>query len=158
MRKVIINTTPIIALSEIGELSLLKSLYEEVVIPKAVFEEIKTEPGFTEVRECDWIHVENVKDDSKRGLFQSRLHKGEVEVMMLAMETNADLVVIDDALARKTARYYEMTITGTLGILIKAKEKGLVDSVDKLMTRLISNGLYVSEDVRLAVLKEAGEA
>ncbi len=103
-------------------MNLFKELYGEVYIPEAVYEEIKSEPAYSEVRNnSDWIHVETVTDDSKRAFFKTRLHAGEVEVMMLAMETNADLVVLDDCLARKTAKYVGLAITGTLGVVIKAK-------------------------------------
>ena len=124
MRKVVVNTTPLIALSEIGKLSLLKDLYGEIYIPMAVLDEVESEPAFTEVRtSSEWIHVVEVKDTSQKKLFQTRLHAGEVEVMLYALESKADLVILDDKLARRTAKYMGLTISGTIGMLGKRKRK-----------------------------------
>ena len=64
---------------------------------------------------------------------------------------------MDDKYARKTAKYMNLAVTGTMGVLIKAKQKGLIDKVKPVMDRLIQNGLYVSSEVQLSVLKIAGE-
>ena len=130
MRKVIVNTTPLIALAEIGELHLLKDLYDEIYIPNAVFEEVKSEPAYTEVRNAsEWIKQVSVDSADNREMLSSRLHSGEVEVIQYARESKADLVILDDQLARRTAKFLGLTITGTLGVIIKAKEKGYVSSV-----------------------------
>ena len=63
---------------------------------------------------ADWIHVEGVQDRSQEKIFRSRLHAGEVEVMLLALQSDADLVILDDMLARKTAKYMGLTVSGTL--------------------------------------------
>ena len=158
MRKVIVNTTPLIALAEIGELHLLKDLYEEIYIPNAVFEEIKSEPAYTEVRSAsEWIKQVSVDSEDNREMLSSRLHSGEVEVIQYARESKADLVILDDQLARRTAKYLGLTITGTLGVIIKAKEKGYVSSVKPIMDKLIQNGLYVDPKVQAEVLKLSNE-
>ena len=158
MRKVVVNTTPLIALSEIGELHLLRDLYGEVEIPNAVFEEIKSEPAYTEVREAsEWIHVVSVNNSDQKKLLRSRLHIGEVEVILYAKDSQADLVILDDKLARKTAKYMDLTITGTMGVIIKAKKEGHIQTVKPIMDKLIRNGLYVSDEVRELVLKAANE-
>ena len=158
MRKVVVNTTPLIALSEIGKLDILKKLYGEIFIPDAVLNEVKTEPAFSEVRNfADWIHVEGVQDRSQEKIFRSRLHAGEVEVMLLALQSDADLVILDDMLARKTAKYMGLTVSGTLGVLLKAKERGIITKVEPVMEELIQNGLYVSKDIQRSVLKLANE-
>lgn len=158
MRKVVVNTTPLIALAEIGKLHLLRDLYEEISIPNAVFEEIKSEPAYTEVCNASaWINVVSVDTSDKKNMLSSRLHAGEVEVIQYASDSSADLVVLDDQLARKTARFLGLTITGTMGILIKAKEKGYIQAVKPIMEKLIQNGLFISPEVQAAVLKLAKE-
>ena len=158
MRKVVVNTTPLIALAEIGELHLLKDLYGEIYIPNAVFEEIKSEPAYTEVRvAAEWIRQVSVNPAGKTDMLSSRLHTGEVEVIQYARESNADLVILDDQLARRTAKYLGLTITGTLGVIIKAKEKGYVRSVKPITDKLIQNGLYISPKVQEDVLKLSNE-
>ena len=158
MRKVVVNTTPLIALAEIGELHLLKDLYSEIYIPHAVFEEIKSEPAYTEVRNASvWIKQVSVDSEDNREMLSSRLHSGEVEVIQYARESKADLVILDDQLARRTAKYLGLTITGTLGVIIKAKEKGYVSSVKSIMDKLIQNGLYVDPKIQVEVLKLSNE-
>ena len=74
MRKVIVNTTPLIALAEIGELHLLKDLYSEIYIPNAVFEEIKSEPAYTEVLNAtEWITQVSVDTADNKDMLSSRL-------------------------------------------------------------------------------------
>ena len=158
MRKVIVNTTPLIALAEIGELHLLKDLYDEIYIPNAVFEEVKSEPAYTEVRNAsEWIKQVSVDSADNREMLSSRLHSGEVEVIQYARESKADLVILDDQLARRTAKYLGLTITGTLGVIIKAKEQGYVSSVKPIMDKLIQNGLYVDPIVQAEALKLSNE-
>ena len=158
MRKVVVNTTPLIALSEIGKINLLRDMYGSIYIPEAVLDEVKHEPAYSYVNNAsDWIRVVKVQDESQRKMFQSRLHAREVEVIMYAIESDADLVILDDKLARKTAKYLNLTITGTLGVIIKAKERGYINEVKPIMEKLIQNGLYVSIDVQKMVLKRTGE-
>ena len=110
MRRVVVNTTPIIALANIGCLSLLHELYDEVIIPSAVNNEIISEPARSLVDSCNWIKINNVTDDAwNRMVFSTRLHAGEAEVIMLAKECGADLLIIDDNAAKKTAKYLGMT-------------------------------------------------
>ena len=90
-------------------------------------------------------------------MFSARLHAGEIEVLMLAQECDADLLVIDDNAAKKTAKYLGFMVTGTMGVLLGAKREGYIDLVKPLMERLIADGFYVSPMVRDYVLEAAGE-
>lgn len=157
MRKVVANTTPIIALADIGQLDLLRQLYGEIIIPTAVLEEIISEPARSKVGESDWIIVESVSNAEQKRLFKSRLHEGEVEVMLLAQEQHADLVIIDDNAAKKTAKFLGINVTGTMGILIRAKQNGLIDEVKPLIEELLDKGLYIGQEVVDMVLEAAGE-
>lgn len=124
MRKVIVNSTPLIALSHIGQLDLLKMLYGEISIPQAVYKEISAKNGSVCQKAVDnsleWIKVERIQNEMAKAMYKTQLHEGEVEVMILAKETEADLVIIDDMNAKKHAKYLELPVTGTLGVLIKA--------------------------------------
>ena len=157
MRKVVANTTPIIALADIGQLDLLRQLYGEIIIPTAVLDEIISEPARSKVGESDWIIVESVSNAEQKRLFKSRLHEGEVEVMRLAQEQHADLVIIDDNAAKKTAKFLGINVTGTMGILIRAKQNGLIDEVKPLIEELLDKGLYIGQEVVDMVLEAAGE-
>ena len=77
--------------------------------------------------------------------------------MILAREQNADLVIMDDNAAKKTAKFLGLNVTGTLGILLKAKKEGYLEMVEPIMNELILDGLFISDTVKGYVLKEAGE-
>ena len=157
MRKVVVNTTPIIALADIGQLDLLQKIYGEIVIPEAVDLEVLSEPARGLLDSTKWIKVVKPKVISQKSTFSTRLHAGEIEVLTLAQECGADLLIIDDNAAKKTAKYLGFTVTGTMGVLLKAKHEGYIDRVKPLMERLIANGLYVSPEVQAYVLEAAEE-
>ena len=119
MRKVIVNTTPLIALAGIGHLNVLEKLYGEVTIPRAVYNEICAKPD----NECakqlqqalDWIAIEDIVNTEAKMYYKTQLHDGEVEVMILAKEKQADLMIVDDNNAKKHAKYLGLPVTGTIG-------------------------------------------
>ena len=157
MRRVIANTTPLIALANIDRLELLRELYGSIIIPQAVMDEIIREPAKQRVRRATWIKVEPIQDASQKDIFRARLHAGEVEVMILAREQKADLVIIDDDAAKKTAIFLGLNVTGTLGVLLKAKREGYLEKVEPVINELLCDGLFISDTVKSYVLKEAGE-
>lgn len=123
MRKVIVNTTPLIALSHVGQLTLLQKLYGEIIIPRAVYQELSAKEDSICKKQVDssldWIRVENIENQMAKAMYKTQLHEGEVEVMILAKEKSADVVIVDDANAKKHAKYLGLPVTGTLGVLIK---------------------------------------
>lgn len=157
MRKVIANTTPLIALAGIGQLELLHHLYEKILIPQAVMDEIESEPAHTQVMNAKWIQIKKIAHSERKSFYKARLHSGEVEVIILAEEEKADLVIMDDNNAKKTAKYIGLNVTGTFGILIKAKQTGLIPAVAPLLEKLIDDGFYVDETTKALALKKAGE-
>jgi predicted nucleic acid-binding protein len=160
MRKVIINSTPIIALCKVDRLEILHKLYGEVTIPQAVFREVteKNDVVRQRISSCQWIHVEGVKDTSSRKMYKAKLHDGEVEVMILAQECEGEhLVIIDDSAPRRTADYLGLTLTGTMGVLIKAKQLGFLDSVMSVVAQMEAHQIYLSDDLKAQVCRLAGE-
>jgi len=157
MRRVIANTTPLIALANIDRLELLRELYGSIIIPQAVMDEIIREPAKQRVRRATWIKVEPIQDASQKDIFRARLHAGEVEVMILAREQKADLVIIDDDAAKKTAIFLGLNVTGTLGVLLKATREGYLEKVEPVINELLRDGLFISDTVKSYVLREAGE-
>ena len=157
-RLVVVNTTPIIALSLVGELGLLRSLYDEVVVPSAVEAEVlaggRDGIGSSELIEASWLRVASLQD-SRRADLLADLDRGEAEV--LAQELNADLVIIDERLARLHAKRLGLTLTGTLGVLLRAKQLGHVKAVAPLIDRLRQGGIHLSDVVVAEVLALADE-
>lgn len=160
MRKVIVNSTPIIALSKAGELDLLKRMYSEITIPEAVYQEVteKNDIVKEEIRNnSSWIKVASISDSADKKMYKAKLHDGEVEVMILAQECDADLVMIDDLAARKTAEYLGLNLTGTLGVLLKAKSDGLIDRVMPIIREMERHEIYFSESLIEKIKKIADE-
>ncbi len=159
MRKVISNTTPILSLLKIGKLSILEELYDKVIIPCAVYEEIeqgKEKPYYQDLKKLDWIDIKHIKSEKSR-LFFPDLDKGEAEVLILSVEENADLVIIDELLGRRYAKQMNINLTGTMGILLKAKLKGLIPSVKELLFELREKGSWLNPKLIAKILKLAGE-
>ena len=154
MRRVIVNSTPLIALCNADLLNILKKIYGSIIIPKAVFDEVTAQIK----QNLDWITVETITNIEDRKMYKAKLHAGEVDVMILAQaDPKADLVIIDDNAAKKTAKYLGLTVTGTLGVLIKAKQSGIISSVKNAITKIQSNGFYINENIIKLALKQAGE-
>ncbi len=158
--QVVSNTTPVIALSVIGRLNLLRDLYSEVLIPPAVYSEIMAgggkRTGATELLHASWIRTVSLRDPRHATLLVD-LDRGEAEAIALAMELDADLLLIDERLARRYALRVGLTITGSLGVLLKAKERGLVPELSPLIQELRRNKIRLGEDVVLQALRLAGE-
>ena len=151
MRRVIVNSTPLIALCNADLLNILKEIYGSIIIPKAVFDEVtaKKDSACLQIKQnLDWITVETITNIEDRKMYKAKLHAGEVDVMILAQaDPKADLVIIDDNAAKKTAKYLGLTVTGTLGVLIKAKQSGIISSVKNAITKIQSNGFYINENI-----------
>jgi len=143
--KVICNTTPFISLSSIGEINLLRQIYSSVIVPKAVVEEINRggEISVPDLTSLDWVEVvSNVTTSENRLLFQ--LDYGERQVVLNALKRQANLVLIDDRVARNIAEYLGLNVKGTLGVLVEAKRKELIPSFKKAAFKIKEQGIHYS--------------
>ena len=122
-----------------------------------MLDEIKSEPARTLVLQSNWIKVVPVSQDEEKGLFSAKLHAGEEEVMLLAKEQNADLVIMVDNPAKKTAKFMGLAVTGSLGVILRAKNEGLIEEVRPIMMAMIMDGFYIDENTKQYVLETAGE-
>ncbi|MGI1691864.1 DUF3368 domain-containing protein [Thermoanaerobacter uzonensis] len=154
MHKVIANSTPLIILSNINKINILEQLYGIIYVPSGVFEEVNFAGDF---KNYDFIKVVNIRNKEAKQFFPVSLHKGEIEVMILAKEINADLCIIDDYLARKHAKNLGLTVTGTLGVLIKAKEKKILKEVKPLLDKMLEKNFYIDRKLYSEVLEICGE-
>jgi predicted nucleic acid-binding protein len=101
--------------------------------------------------------VESIANIAAKEVFTTALHEGEVEVMLLAKEIGADLVIMDDGLARKHAKYLELSVTGTVGVLLRAKQKEIISKIKPALDELIANDFYISGNIVNEILRMAGE-
>ena len=159
MRRVISNTTPIVALLKIGHLHLLEGLYGQVIVPKAVWMEIeagRSTKYYVDLSSLPWISIQALKGPERLTQFKD-LDSGVAEVLALAQEIQADLVIIDEVLARLAAKHVGLCITGTLGVLLRAKEQGIISGITPLIIQLTEQGIWLSKALIQEILQLSGE-
>lgn len=163
MAAVVSDTSPVRALEFIGELWILERLFGEVIIPPTVALELlePTDPlRIVEYADSPFIRVQATADAARVSeLMRQKLDRGESEAIALALEIEASPILIDESRGRRIATSNGLTVVGTLGILLAAKRKGLIDSVRDRIDQLRRDlEFFVGEQLRLHVLKEAGES
>lgn len=159
---VVSDTTPLIGLASIGRLEILRSLFGEVYIPQAVFDETVTHgreesKAKDEVSQANWIHVAEVKDRLAVNVLLDEMDLGEVETIVLASEMNADWVLMDEKKGRRKLAQLNIPKIGTLGILLKARQLDLIPALKPEIEELQNSGFSVSSLVVEQILKSAGE-
>ena len=159
---VISDTSVINNLAAIHQLGLLQKLYGSIVIPQAVYDEL-TLPSFwvagaIEVQSYDWIKVRSVSSSSLLKSLQQELDIGESEAIVLAIELQAELILIDERRGRKIAEEWNIRYTGILGLLIEAKGQGMISAVKPLLDSLINEaGFWIASSLYQRVLQEVSE-
>lgn len=159
---VVSNTSPINNLAKIGQLDLIRQLYSAVIIPNGVYREL-TLPEFpvagaNEVQIFDWISVREVSDRSTVDALQTELDIGEAEAIALALELNADRVLIDELQGRLVAGRLGLKYIGILGILVEAKSQGIIPLVKPLLDALVDeSGFWISRFMYAHILQLADE-
>ncbi len=159
---VVSNTTPLIGLASIGRFELLRKLFGEIYIPRAVYEEAVVfgrERGGAkkEVSTATWVKVKEVKDRLAVEVLLDELDLGEAETIVLAREMNADWVLMDEKKGRRKLDQLGLQKIGTIGLLLKAKELGYIQALRPELERLREHGFSISQRVIDAVLERAGE-
>jgi uncharacterized protein len=159
--RLISNTGPIIALCSIDRLEILRGIFEEVVLPETVHDEImqggKNFIGLGCYRKAMWIKVQSLESPIDP-LLCTLLDKGEASVIHLFQEKGADFVLIDERKARKIAReIYGMHVVGSARILLEAKHRGLISNVREPLEGMRSAGYWIHDNIVKAVLERAYE-
>ena len=158
---VVSNTTPILSLYKIGRLGLLERLFGRVFVPVAVYNEIsilgKGKPGHDVIDVQDCIQVKHVQNALAVGLLRSQLDYGEAEAIVLARELQADILMLDEKKARKVAQAGLQRVSGTIGILQAAKDKGFIPDMKSSLDALIANGIWVDRRLYRTILHTNGE-
>jgi predicted nucleic acid-binding protein len=131
---VISDTTPIISLIKINRLDLLQKLFNEILIPQAVFRELTTNVAFENeakiVKESDFLKTSPIQNRKALEILQaaSGLDDGESEAIILADELKSDVLIIDERRGRKVAKNLGINITGTVGVLLQAYDEKMITS------------------------------
>lgn len=165
MIRAIVNASPLIALSIIGQFDLLQQIFDEIYIPKAVADEIlnaKSKRLFAvnELKHAvnmGYINNYTVKDNQLVDKLFGKLHKGELEVIVGAKELNVDFAVIDEIAARNLSKIMGIDTIGTIGILKLGKENGYISLLKPLLLDLISNKFHISDNLMKKILNDVRE-
>lgn len=159
---VVSNTTPLIGLATIGHFELLHRLFGRIYIAAAVHDEALAagaEMGGAreKVVAAEWIEVCQVEERVAVEVLLDELDAGEAETIVLARELNADWVLMDEKKGRRKLAEMELNFVGTVGILLRAKQEGMLPLLRPLLEKLRRDGFSLSQPVVETVLRAAGE-
>jgi len=158
---VVINATPILALiAAAGSLDMLPLLYHRVWVPWEVCREIQAGgvDGFAipEFDRASWLHKQ-AQPVTLSPLLRNSLDQGEAAVIQLALQHDIPLVAIDETVGGRFARLSGLTVTGSIGILLRAKTLGYPLSMAEAIRRMRQRGIWLSDNVVEFALHEARE-
>jgi uncharacterized protein len=157
---IVCNAGPLIALAGIQMLPLLQKLHPRVLLADAVYHELTNSERFagqTGLFNLPWLEKRKVAA-LLDPLLSAELGPGEAETIALAVQTGAERVLIDERKGRRFAELvYHLKVTGTGGILLAAKQAGLVNEIRPLMTQMRDNGYFLSARLIDGICESAGE-
>jgi predicted nucleic acid-binding protein len=151
MHKTIVSDTScLILLRNIDELNILEKLYGEVIITSIIEKEYKYSLP-------SWIKVIDPKNKDYQNELEKTIDKGEASAIALAIELSDCKLIVDDGKARKKAYELGLDFTGTIGVLRKAKEEGLIKELKPLFDKIVLTNFYITSVHLNQILKEEGE-
>ncbi len=144
------NSSCLIALDAAGPLGILERLYSTIAVPDAV------------VQECGgalpaWVQVHSVQNQALARSLRLNLGIGEDEAIALSIERSAARLILDDKKARRVARQLNLPVTGTLAVLLTAKERGIIPKVRDTIDVLLTANFRITGALVQEVLRRAGE-
>jgi predicted nucleic acid-binding protein len=158
---VVSNTSPLLYLHQIKQLDLLRKLYETIIVPTGVEQEllIGAEKGVDvpNLLNLSWINIQTIADKTLLPVVID-LGTGEAEVIALGLTYPGSLLILDDQLGRRIAKVNGLIFTGTLGILIKAKQAGYLPEVAPVLIELQKTNMRLTDTLLRLIIAEADEA
>ncbi len=154
---VISNTTPLINLVGVGLLDLLPGLYGEVTIAEVVRDEYLAgrRPNDPELNGLPWLEI--AASPTVDLSLPAQLGAGEAATLRLSIRLEARAVILDEAYGRRLAIRLGLPVVGTLGVLLAAKQSGMLPAVAPVVDQMINQGRRISAELRAKVLRAAGE-
>lgn len=165
MPDAICDSSTLIHLAGIGRLDLLCSYHQNILIPPAVWTEVvslgRDRTGVQEVSDAyhmGWIRVVAPQNQILINGFLGVVHAGEAEAIVLAIERQPIVIFLDDGDARRLAARYGLKKSGIIGILIRAKNDGIISSLQKELDRLTKEGhMWIHDGIYHEALRRVGE-
>ena len=158
------DTSPILGLSAIGLLDLLKNQFDTIYISLSVFDELKVETDFRgtsaiqKALKDGWLEAREVQNKPLAQALSVELDKGESESIALAVDLGIQILVMDETMGRERARAMGLQTIGVLGVLLNAKKQQQIISVRQAMESLrLEVGFFISRDLFERMIKEAEE-
>jgi len=156
----IADSGPLISLARINQHELLPRLFSKILIPPEVWNEVTVKgqglPGAHEISQVTWITIQKPDPQLVKPL-SILVDAGEAEAIALAQTTPDCIILLDDARARRIAGRLNIRQIGTVGLLLRAKRRGLVEKINPHIDLLVENGIYIRQELIDAVLNDAGE-
>ena len=152
MSPVISNSSPLIALEQLGLLATLERVFGGVLVPPAVAKEVAPTVALP-----PWVKEQSLSQPVGPHILSASLGAGESEALSLALELKASLVVMDERPARRLAQALNVPVVGTLGLLLRAKSLGLISELKPQLDSLLGHDFRVSASLYEKILKDAGE-
>lgn len=156
---IVSNTSPILNLAIVDQLELLHQQFGEILIPHAVLDELKVNeerPGSQAIREAissGWIHTQEVSNEPLAQLLKQTLDQGEASAIALAIGLEADWTLLDEREGRKVAKSLGLNVTGILGILLRAKQVGELESLQPVIDDLMNKaGFRIAPELLAQIL------
>jgi len=165
MPVVVSDSSVLISLGAVGQLGLLQHYHEEILIPDAVWREVTVDaaqrPGARAVTQAQtegWLHVRTPGNCPLLVSLRARLDAGEAEAIALAVESNASLILLDENEGRTDARALGLAVTGTVGLLLRARRDGRLLALKPTLDLLLGEHHFrLGDALYRAVLQAAGE-
>lgn len=156
-QKVVADSGPIFSLAIIDRLHILPSLFSHILIPDAVWHEVTSDPATPHHHRIHAFFHDKVRAVKGINELTFMMDDGESEAVMLCKEMEADFLLIDDRKARRIAETLGISCVGTLGVLVAAKNKGLITELRPLFSAFITSGRYYSLPLLNTLLESHGE-
>ena len=147
---VIADVSCFIILSNINELGILNKLYRNIITTPDIAKEFGESLP-------DWVIVKSPADQQKQLILELQIDKGEASAIALALELPGSLIILDDLAARTLAKYLDIKITGTIGVIIKAKLNGVIPSIKPVLDKIKKTNFRLSAALEIIALKAAEE-
>jgi len=160
--RIVSNASPLINLARIGKLDLLRELYGKLLLPEAVWHEVVIDgagqPGADEVEGAIWIERRVAKNKQLVQALKQELDAGEAEAIVLALEEGADWLLMDEHLGRETAHHLKLRCIGLVGVLLAAKNKGLISAIKPCLDALRDSASFrIKDSLYTRILRDENE-
>ncbi len=160
---IISNTTPLINFSGIDRLDILEKLFFKISIPLAVQKELEEKkglfPNIEFIFNSSFVSIQEIQNEKIYKSLKIDLDDGEAEAITIAIENNAELLLLDEIAGRNQAEYHGLRFTGTIGCLVLAKKKGIISYIKPFLDEMkIKSRFWINPDLYNKILKDYVEA